>query len=119
MKTKYLQAMGVTSWRLRDQGQMPSLTRYYRLSGGSRSAGLLIATFSPKQLQPEQQLLAAIIQALGMQAEEVQPPNTERSIALGTHSAAVTTHSLADMLKTPSFKAPVWRVLQDFFLWFY
>ncbi len=107
MKTLYLQAMGITNWRLRDA------PRYYLLTGSARRHGVLVATVNAGQAEPD--LLAAIIKALGVEAKEIQTPVAAApSIALGPQPATINTHSLAEMLRNPTLKAPVWQALQKF-----
>lgn len=71
MRQQYLKAMGITSWRLRNTEQQP---------------------------QAERELAAAMMQALGMDEEQLRMFVT--SIP----------YSLAEILKNPILKAEVWKI---------
>lgn len=115
LKNEYLQAMGIIRWGLRKR------YGYYQLKDAEgRHRGGLVIQFSSAQSQAEQDLLAAIIRALGLSAQEIQLLPAQPFLVLGTppslaDDSITMTHSLAAMLANPKLKAPVWKALQNFF----
>lgn len=105
LKTEYLQAMGIPRWQLQKKYgyyELKDVQGHYR--------GGLIVQFGVSQSDAEQDLLANIIRALGLTAEETHsiPPQPRFSMT--------STYSLAAMLANPKLKAPVWKALQNIFL---
>jgi DNA polymerase III psi subunit len=108
MRNHYLQAMGITRWKLRQSFS-------YYLVMGKVNRGVLIVNISEDPQQ--RKLLEAILQALNAPLSPLQNLdglNGLVSIALGNHPATICTHSLKEMLQDNRLKAPVWRILQDF-----
>ncbi len=111
MKIKYLQSMGIPVWQLR------STYCYCLWDSQSRFRGALIAPFKNKDSSAEEQLLTAILKALGFnpQAAAWSEQLSDRTVSLGLHhSARFQTCSLVDMLENPILKAKVWQDLQTF-----
>jgi DNA polymerase III psi subunit len=124
MKTNYLQAMGIVSWRLREplsRQQQPCVMCYGLGKGGeiARSGSLIAETGSA----PEKQLLTAILEALAVKNVVEIPAPASRFFLMGAHlaqryeafSSKVVTHSLAEILENSQLKAKVWKDLRDFF----
>lgn len=116
LKNEYLQAMGVTRWKLRKE------YGYYQLKDAQGCyRGGLVVQLAASQSQGERDLLVGIIRALGLQTEEVQSLPAQPLFVLGAIPSGVlnnsvkSTHSLAAMLANPKLKAPVWQDLQNFF----
>lgn len=108
MKIKYLQAMGVTTWRLH------GIPCYRLWDAQDQCCGVLIASLNTPL---EQELFAAILQALGVRVEESQWVETDakRTVSLGAHATAChQTYSLAEMLKNPLLKSQVWQALRKY-----
>jgi len=114
MKTNYLQAMGIVSWRLRESIQPARDMRYFSLID---KAGQCWATLIAEAASPtEQELLRAIFQAIGMRVKEGKEPSP-LCIILGSHLSAhhptsieqtIITSSLKEMLNNPVLKSQFW-----------
>lgn len=120
MKTNYLQAMGIVSWRLREPLSGRRSLCYELGNGGeiAHSGSLIAEALSA----PEKQLLDAILEALGDKNVVKATAPASRLLLMGAHlaqsyeaSTKVVTHSLAEMLENPQLKAKVWKDLRDFF----
>lgn len=111
MKNVYLQAMGITAWRLRS-------CSYHLLDPEQKIIGTLIASvYSPQ----EYELLEAIRRALPVVTHAGQWDGNSSLLILSTDVPSNTpperiicTHSLADMLENPKLKAVVWKDIKNF-----
>jgi DNA polymerase III psi subunit len=118
MKTKYLQAMGIQSWRLRKgesyvefPAEVNSPAKFYQLAVNGQNFGMVIASASTER---ERQLLLAIFKALNAEFTEVQSLDGQQPVlSFGPHPTAICTHSLTEMLNQPLLKAAVWRTLNQ------
>jgi len=119
MKTKYLQAMGVLTWRLRQADQIQSDACFYHLFNSvNQLVGILITSLPATEF--EKQLLSSLLQALNLQAKSgVYQQEAPQYIFLGDsmrrlqvkNSAAIMTHSLSEMLNKPLLKSELWQIL--------
>lgn len=111
MKNEYLQAMGITCWRLRTHS-------YNLLSADQKIIGTLIAKVNSAR---EQELLEAIRRALNVTTQIGSSDGSTPLLILGkeiTSSASannsINTHSLAEMLENPKLKSAVWKDIKNF-----
>jgi DNA polymerase III psi subunit len=123
MKTNYLQAMGIVRWRLREPLAAPRQPHFVRYELGKvgeiAHSGSLIAEADSA---PEQELLAAILEALNAKKVVEVPAPASRFVLMGANlasryeaSSKVVTYSLAEMLANSQLKAKVWKDLREFF----
>lgn len=117
MNIHYLQAMGITPWRLRELPGGQRNLEYYYLSEESNN-GLLIAEITAIA---EVELLSSILKALGINAVKTEKVEAVRLLVMGDHlkfrylsSTIKVTYSLAQILANPRLKGPVWQDLRDF-----